>query len=112
MEWVVVGGWAEVEAVETGRVLMDSGCGSAGSLSAGLLFRRDVFCAEEVAVDSGDAGRWRLGGRVGGYVLTWPLVLVWFCRSCVGDGRGGVGGRLGNAVRVGLVDLGSPWTCG
>ena len=50
MEWVVVGGCTEVEAVETGRVLMDSGCGSAGSLSAGLLFRRDVF-----------AGAWEVG---------------------------------------------------
>ncbi len=70
MEWVVVGGCTEVEVVETGRVLMDSGCGSAGSLSAGLLFRGDVFCAEEVAVDSSDANRWRLGGRVGGYVVT------------------------------------------
>jgi len=70
MEWVVVGGGAEVEVVETGRVLMESGCGSAGSLSAGLLLRRDAFCAEEVAVDSGDAGCWRLESRVGGYVVT------------------------------------------
>ncbi len=70
MEWVVVGCSAEVEVVETGRVFMESGCGSAGSLSAGLLLRRDAFCAEEVAVDSGDAGRWRLGGRVGGCVVT------------------------------------------
>ena len=66
MEWVVVGCCTKVEKVETGRVLMESGCGSAGSLSAGLLFRRDVVCAEEVAIDS----RWGLGGLVGGYVLT------------------------------------------
>ena len=113
MEWVVVCGCTEVEVVETGSVLMESGCGSAGSLRAVLLFRRDAVCAEGVVVDSGDAGLWRLGGRVGGYVVvTWPLVFVWFCWSCVGDCRGGVGGRLGSAVRVGLVDLGSPWTCG
>ena len=56
--------------METGRVFMESGCGSAGSLSAGVLLRRDTFCTGEVAVDSGDAGRWRLGGRVGGFVVT------------------------------------------
>ena len=66
----MVGWCTKVEEVETGRVLMESGCGSAGSLSAGLLFRRDVVCAEEVAVDFGDAGRWRLESRVGGYVVT------------------------------------------
>ena len=66
----MVGCGAEVEVVEIGRLFMESGCGSAGSLSAGLLLRRDAFCAEEVAVDSGDDGRWRLGGRVGGFVVT------------------------------------------
>ena len=48
MEGVVVGWCAKAYEVETDRVLMESGCGSAGSLSAGLLFRRDVFYAEEV----------------------------------------------------------------
>ena len=93
-------------------MLMESGCGSAGSLRAGLLGRRDVVCAEEVAIDSGDAGRWRLGGLVGGHVFTEPLVFVCFCRSRGGDGSGGVGSRLSKAIPVGLVDLGSPWTCG
>ena len=57
MEGVVLDWCAKAYEVETDRVLMESGCGSAGSLSAGLLFRRDVVCAEEVADDSGDAGR-------------------------------------------------------
>jgi hypothetical protein len=57
VEGVVVGWCAKAYEVETDRVLMESGCGSAGSLSAGLLFRRDIVRAEEVADDSGDAGR-------------------------------------------------------
>ena len=69
MEGVVVGWCAKVHEDETVKVLMESGCGSAGSLSAGWLFCHDVVCAEEVADDSGDAGRWRLEGRVGGYVV-------------------------------------------
>ena len=107
MEGVIVGCCAEVCEVETGKVLLESGCGSAGSLSAGLLFRLDVVFAEEVADNSGDAGRWRLKGRVGRYVAMQPLVVLWLCRcSCVGDGRGGGDGRLGKVVRVGLVDRG------
>jgi hypothetical protein len=68
--WVVVGWCTEGEDVATGWVWRESGCGSAGSFSAGVLVRRDVFCAEEVEVGSGDAGRWRFGGLLGGYVVT------------------------------------------
>jgi len=56
--------------VATGCESRESGCGSAGSFSAGVLVRRKVFCAEGVAVDSGDAGRWRFVGLLGGYVVT------------------------------------------
>ena len=70
MLWVVVGWCTKVEEVATVWVLRESGCGSAGSLRAGVLVRRDVFGAEEVEVDSGDACRWRFGGLLGGYVLT------------------------------------------
>ena len=42
------------------RVATESGCVSAGSLSAGLLLRRDVFFVEEVVCNSGDVGRLRL----------------------------------------------------
>ena len=104
----MVGWCTEVEELATCWVWRESGCGSAGSFSAGVVVRRDVFLAEEVEMDSGDAGRWRFGGLLGGYVVTYPLVLVWFCRSRGGDGCGGVGCLLGNAVLVGLVDLGSP----
>ena len=54
----------------TGCEWRESGCGSAGSFSAGVLVRRDVFCAEGVEVGSGDAGRWRFVGLLGGYVAT------------------------------------------
>ena len=104
---------ATFDDVVMDRVSTESGCGSAGSLSAGLLLRRDVFCVEEVVGNSGDAGRLRLEDWLGGYVVTWPLVPMWlFSCSCGVDGRGGVGGRVGRAVRVGLVDRGSPWTWG
>ena len=69
MEGVVVGLCAKVDEVGTGRVLMESGCSSAGSLSAGLLLRRDVVCTEEVVDDFDDAWRLRLEGWVGGYVV-------------------------------------------
>ena len=58
MECVVVGCGAEVEVVETGRVFMESGCGSAGSSSAGLLLRRDVFCSEAVVVVAVAVAAW------------------------------------------------------
>ena len=68
---------------------------------------RDVVYAEEVADDSDDAGRWRLESRVSGYVVMYPFGLFRLCRcSCVGDWRGGVGGRA--FIREGLVDRGSP----
>ncbi len=52
------------------RVSTESGCGSAGSLSAGLILRRDMFCTEEVVGNSGDAGRLRLENWLGGgYVM-------------------------------------------
>ena len=52
------------------RVSTESGCGSAGSFSAGLLLRREVLCAEVVVGSSGDAGRVRLEDWLGGYVVT------------------------------------------
>ena len=52
------------------RVSTESGCGSAGSLSAGLLLRRDVFFVEEAVCNSGEAGRLRLEDWLGGYVVT------------------------------------------
>ena len=69
MEGVVVGLCAKLDEVGTNGVSMESGCGSAGSLSVGLLLRRDVVCAEEVEDKSGDAGRLRLEAWVGGYVV-------------------------------------------
>ena len=64
-------GWCtEVAEVATGWLWRESGCGSAGSFSVGVLVLRDVFCAEEFEVDSGDAGRWRFGCLLGGYVVT------------------------------------------
>jgi hypothetical protein len=48
VEEVVLVLCAKFDDVGTKRVSTESGCGSAGSLSAGLLFRRDVFYAEEV----------------------------------------------------------------
>ena len=70
MEEVVVGLCATLDDVGTDRVSTESGCGSAGSLSAGLLLRRGVVCAEEFAGNSGDAGRLRLETWVGWYVVT------------------------------------------
>ena len=70
MEGVVVGLCAKLDDVGADRVSTESGCGFAGSLSAGLLLRRDVVWAEEVADNSGDAGRLRLEAWVGGHVVT------------------------------------------
>ena len=63
MEGVVVGLCAKLDEVGTNGVSMESGCGSAGSLSAGSLLRRDVFCAEEVVGNSALA-LGRLVGRI------------------------------------------------
>ena len=70
MEEVVVGLCATLDDVGTDRVSTESWCGSAGSLSARWLLRRDVVGAEEVAGNSGDSGRLRLEDWVGGYVVT------------------------------------------
>jgi hypothetical protein len=60
MEGVVVGLYAKLDEVGTDGVSMESGCGSAGSLSAGLLLRRDVVCAEEEVADKSGCA-WKLG---------------------------------------------------
>ena len=42
-------------------MLMESGCGSAGSLSAGLLFRRDVVRKLQMITVMLVAGAWKVG---------------------------------------------------
>ena len=72
-----------------GLVIALSGCGFAGSLSAGLPLRRVVGCAEEVADRSGDNDRWRLASRVFRCVGMYPPELVRLCRGFgVGDSYG------------------------